>query len=378
VRFVDTFDYHRENPDFTLDEYVRSRRIELGESLDSKEKIYLDTKYWIYFRDVILGRTDDDSLVNSYEVLSGLCDDGVAVCPISEDIFYEITKQLDRNTLSASITLIDKLSQGVSLLSQSERMQAEILHFFHRYSYEAKDLYPLNSLVWTKICYSIGTHFPYNTAFPPDDELLIQKSFFDQMWNTTLSELCELIGYDVVNNVPRMPDLSHLLNEDAGIEREKNLRFKEVFIDEIYHLARYIEPMLDEAMEYMYTKETGNIISESEKQAAARDKGLVNMVCNIFRLGKEGNNFPTLKVGAGVHAAVIMDKRRRFSPNDHYDFRHAQAALPYCDYFFTEKNLKHLLTLNSMAYDREYDCKIISKQKDVLEALEDIKAKKDN
>lgn len=229
MRFIDTFSYHKENPDVSLDEYVRSKRIELGKSLDEKEKIYLDTKYWIHFRDVILGRAENGALVDSYELLSSLCDKGIAICPISEDIFYEITKQVDENTLSASLELIDRLSQGVSLLSQAERIQSEILHFFHRYTYDPEDLHPLENLVWTKICYSIGTHLPHNTAFPPGDELLIQKSFFDQVWNATLSELCELIGYDAVNNVPRMPDLSCLLNEDAEAERKKNLKFKEIF-----------------------------------------------------------------------------------------------------------------------------------------------------
>lgn len=264
------------------------------------------------------------------------------------------------------------------MLSQIERIQAEILHFFHRYTYDPNDLYPLKHLVWTKICYSIGSHLPSNTAFSPGDELVIQKSFFDQLWGASLSELCEMVGYEVVNNVPRMPDLSNLLNEDAEAEREKNkdTSFKQIFVDEIYFLARYIEPMLKEGMEYMYVKETGNSITEGERKASAEDRSLVNMLCNIFRLGKEGTNFPTLKVGAGVHAAVRIDKKRRFVGNDYYDFRHAQAALPYCDYFFTEKNLKHILTMNSLAYEKEYDCRISSKHRDVLDVLKKIKANK--
>lgn len=375
MKFIDTFSYHRANPDITLDDYVRSNRISLGAQVEEKGKLYLDTKYWIYFRDVVLGRAENDVVEDAYKLLESLCNEGVVVCPIGEDIFYEITKQLDKDTLSASLELIDKLSQGVSLLSQSERIQAEILHFYHRYTYDPNDLHPLNHLVWTKICYSIGSYFPSNTPFLPVDELVIQKSFFDQMWNTTLSDICEFIGYDVVNNVPRMPDLSVLLNEDAESEREKNQSFKQMFVDEIYYLARYIEPMLKEGMEFMYTKETGKFITEEEREVSEKERGLVNMICNIFRLGKEGTNFPTLKVGAGVHAAVRMDKKRRFVANDYYDFRHAQAALPYCDYFFTEKNLKHLLTMNSLAYDKEYDCKIASKQRDVLEILKKIKDK---
>lgn len=130
MRFVDTFSYHRNNPDISLDAYVRSKRIELGESLIKMEKIYLDTKYWIHFRDVILGRIDDGPIVEAYELLESLCESGVVICPISEDVFYEITKQVDEKTLSTSIALIDKLSQGVGLVSQEARIEVEILDFF--------------------------------------------------------------------------------------------------------------------------------------------------------------------------------------------------------------------------------------------------------
>lgn len=62
MRFIDTFSYHRENSNISLDEYVRSKKIELGKSLDERKKVYLDTKYWIHFRDVILGRAENEVL----------------------------------------------------------------------------------------------------------------------------------------------------------------------------------------------------------------------------------------------------------------------------------------------------------------------------
>jgi len=194
------------------------------------------------------------------------------------------------------------------------------------------------------------------------------------MWNIPLNELCKAIGYNELNNMPRMPDLSNLLNEDADIEREKNLQFKKVFLDEIFYMVIEIKPLLNEAMEYLYNQETGNVATEAEQKAANESKTLVNMVCNLFRLEKEGANFPTLKVDAAIHAAVIMDKMRNFTANDYYDFRHAQAAVPYCDYFFTEKNLKYLLTINSLAFDKEYNCEIASAPKDVQRALEGVGA----
>ena len=108
---------------------LRIKRNELANRVAEKVKIYLDTNYWIYFRDVVLGRPKNDDLMKSYKLIESLCDKGLVVCPISKDVFYEITKRLNVEELSVSIKLIDKLSQGVSLITQEERIKAEILHF---------------------------------------------------------------------------------------------------------------------------------------------------------------------------------------------------------------------------------------------------------
>jgi hypothetical protein len=42
-----TFEWHQQNPDISLDAYVKARRVLLGESLSAKKLIYLDTNYWI-------------------------------------------------------------------------------------------------------------------------------------------------------------------------------------------------------------------------------------------------------------------------------------------------------------------------------------------
>jgi hypothetical protein len=41
------FEWHQQNPDISLDVYVKARRVVLGESLSAKKLIYLDMNYWI-------------------------------------------------------------------------------------------------------------------------------------------------------------------------------------------------------------------------------------------------------------------------------------------------------------------------------------------
>ena len=49
--------WHRAQPHVRLDDHVRRKRIELGESLAQRHAVYLDTRYWIHLRDAQLGRT---------------------------------------------------------------------------------------------------------------------------------------------------------------------------------------------------------------------------------------------------------------------------------------------------------------------------------
>ena len=178
-------------------------------------KIFLDTKYWIYFGDVILDSSNNDSLKASFTQLAMLCDSGKVVCPICEEVFYEVTKQTDPTTLAATISLIDYLSKGTSLISFEERIKVEILNFFYNSQPHKYDIHPLHTLVWTKICHTLGFRHLYATPLNSEEELVIQKAFFDQMWSSKLGEICELFGYSKINSIPKMPDLSDLMNLDV-------------------------------------------------------------------------------------------------------------------------------------------------------------------
>ena len=135
----------------------------------------------------MLGRSENSEIKKIYRRLIQLSEDGIALCPLSEDIFHEIIKQEDRYTLEASLKLIDNLSSGVSILSLNERLKIEILHFMERYSPES-NIPKLDNLVWTKLAYTVGTYVPTNKIFG-EEEGVIQKSFIDQLWTMSIFEI---------------------------------------------------------------------------------------------------------------------------------------------------------------------------------------------
>ena len=85
-----TIRYHLENPDVDLVSYMRKRRLAFGEQVTQKRRIYLDTRYWIFIRDVFLGRKQKPIHAGIVEELKRLCSDGSTICPISYSIFAEL------------------------------------------------------------------------------------------------------------------------------------------------------------------------------------------------------------------------------------------------------------------------------------------------
>ena len=60
-----TFDYHFQNPNESPEGYEKRKRLELGRELQSAKKIYLDTKFWLFLRDIRLERSV--SLVSDWQ-----------------------------------------------------------------------------------------------------------------------------------------------------------------------------------------------------------------------------------------------------------------------------------------------------------------------
>lgn len=116
MKLTNTFDYHFQNPDESPVGYEGRKRLELGRELLSVKKIYLDTKFWLFLRDIRTERKVHEQLSLLLELLRTLVKDGLAICPISADTFIEVFKQTDSITRRATVEIIDELSKGIGLL----------------------------------------------------------------------------------------------------------------------------------------------------------------------------------------------------------------------------------------------------------------------
>ena len=351
---------------------MKEKKAALSQSLQGLTKIYLDTKFWLLLRDAYLGRERYAGQNKLLQRLLQLWEDRLIICPISEDIFIEIIRQTDEKTLITSIELIDKLSNGVTLISNEERWQTEIFHFVRSYSHFTNSIYRLNELVWIKLAYLQGVKSPNIEELSPETNNSLQKSFLDHMWSVSLVDIYKTVGIEGFGKYPHMPDISDFINNEKINYHNKKLSFKEMFLSEVALLLDSRKNYFDELFVYIYTKQFGKRPASEEIANSDAAQKFANLVYHAFRLGKVGNQLATFDVEAGINAQILYDRKRKYKRNDFYDINHAVAALPYCDMFLTEKNLKSFVTRKNLKYDKKYGCKVLSGIEESIYELEGI------
>lgn len=373
MRIVNTFDKHLYEPEKSVGAYIKEKKLELGSSLLGLKKIYLDTKYWVMMRDAKLGRAENKKQIQLLEMSEVLAASGEYIFPISEDVFAEIIKQTDPVTFMMTVDLIDKFSKGVSLISGDERVRLELFHFLEYHC--GSPVHSLQELVWTKVAYNLGFVTPDNKNIPEDTNTLIQKVFFDQLWSTTLGEMFDTMHKNGGIRVPSTLSGDEKLNIGKFEHMDENRTFDQMFQSELAGMVDSYKPEFKDLMAYMFEKHTGSPPKLSELENSQSEQLIANMIYNLFKHKKIIDELPSFRIYPGLHAAVRWDKKQKYQANDLHDFRHAVAALPYCDFFFTEKRLCHLITQNMLRYDKLFNCMTLWKLNDVVACLEELSSR---
>jgi hypothetical protein len=368
------FDFHRSTPEISLDQHERHLCIALGESLNGKKLVYLDTKYWIILREAATNADGDPANATLLDMLRRKVALGTLLCPISASTFVELMKQTDTTSRLATATLIDELSHGVCLIEEERRVSTEISYFLHAKG-TTEPLHPLGDLVWCKVSYVLGFLHPANTALDAATELIIQKSFLDYMWVVPLTEMMKRLDSAQFSALARSEPTTEILNRENLLHSDSLRSFSQTYGAEVRGLVAFFGEAILGVVETMARKrqipvgydsqsdrlETMNWYKNLLASALERDQGSTG-VREILR---------TIHIHACLHAAVRWNKRRKLKDNDLADFYHAAAALAYHDAFFTERSLRTLITQNHLALDKLYDCRTIVTVDEAVECLSD-------
>lgn len=367
-KLKESFDRHRASPEISIDQYVRARQLAFAELVLARQRVYLDKKYWILMREVAMGR---DAPETAHALLAGLrrrVRSRSAICPISESLFMELMKQSDLETRRTTASLIDELSEGVTLIPQPARVATEVAHFIH--SQAGQSVYPIENLVWSKLSYVLGVQHPVSAAFDPAEMRVIQKAFFDHMWECSLVEMIDLLA-DATPPAFDYDRLAEKLNAGSALHAGEIASFQQVYSAEIRGSLSVAAPVARQVLEQFAAGGAAALAEMSEPERRDHEQQLLEYFCGAIKQKEVAVALRTLHIGALCHAAVRWDKRRKLTGNDLFDFHHAEAAVGYCSVFLTDGPLHTMLQQRHMKIGEYFPCKVISSPEEAASHITD-------
>lgn len=356
---------------FSIDEYMKEHRLKLGKSIKNRFKIYLDTKYWGYLCDVALGKNTDENLIEIYNLLIKLSKEKKIICPLSYRLYSELFKQKDINRFNETTRIMELLSENIIIMFETERINYELLNFLNKHIKGKDSVYESDIFVWSKVCYILGTSFPKSLPFLSDEKNeYIQKNFFEYIWEYPFSQMIKKISAEKKSNIidSKKTTINNINKDKVKFEHElKNPHY--VYMSELAGILTEYKEQIKNTFSNFATIETN-----SKKQMGNNHEDniqpIINMIYNLFDNKKMNTYFPTFDIQAKMFSTIRWNKNQNFKVNDLDDIGHITTALPYYDYFFTEKSFSTLI--KNVEYDKKYSCCVEWKTENILNILKQL------
>lgn len=338
-----------------LAEYVKYKSLEYGKVVNSNTIIYLDTNFWIDIQ------RNTDVCLELRQILFELSEQNF-LFPISEFSFYEFLNQKDNHSFMETINLVDYLSKGYSFVSSKKIRALELQSYF--YKLLGLESYDPIDLIWSRV----GL-IPTIEIMPDLKNFDFEKRYYDFITNISLTEIVNVcIGKKSLLPISFKEPIEELNKKKMEyIDEHKSI--ESLFMAELGgYIDLYRNDIFEAVKNALNHISSGNIyVDEEELQK------YYNLIYHGFRLKKINNELPSLSITPEIFTSVRWDKKRKYKEKDHLtiDSYHATVALPYCDYFFTEKDLHS--TIVKQKLDKKYNCCVESKKENVIRILKEIK-----
>lgn len=362
---------HKERPEITIQHHKRHRQIELAKSLQTRHAIYLDLKFWIGLREAQAIGHANHTYSDLLSALRQAVATGLVFCPISDSCFLEVFKQTDPVTRRKTVELIDELSLGVTIIPSDLRIGTEIAHLMH-VGCMPDQVFPMNLLVWTKLCFVLGYRSPPIGMFDKQTSRAIEKAFFDHMWAIPLFEIESLLG----NTPQALGDHHENLAQTLTQQNEKHASeiksYKQAYEHELIGALDLYASRAVNILCSMTPPSVGPPPTRDSDEYKGLEKDCLTFLIAAMQTVAGKDTMRTLHITSCLHAALRWNKRQKFKAHDFFDFQHAAAAVGYCDAFFTERSLCNVLTRSDLALDKLYNCTVVSDPENALHYVQSI------
>lgn len=335
------------------------RRRDLGQRVIRQRRLYLDLRFWNDFCDAEVGEPATSATRDCLLALRAFVARGDVVCPIEYHIFSELNKQRRADKREATANIVDELSGKTTLVSPFERVFIEILRFSQALVAGRGCSDPPLGEMWTRPMYLIGHEYPElpRTGLPAEMDQQFQREFADELWNFGFLDMVSLSGSLAVG-VDEKATTSDLLNRAKEDSATQLSSYEATYRSEILGSLDGYSEQLEQVGLYLFHRAGGDPSSVPENEIKEAARRLRNLLYAAFLQKDLKDPLPTIHIGATLYSHMQWDRKRKYKSNDIFDFGHAEAALPYCNAFATDRSLASLIRQSGL--DRDYDCKLLT------------------
>lgn len=331
------------------------RRAILAKGMRGTPKVFLDTNHWIGMRDRHRGRSKSEHQ-KLYAVLSEAVRENKAICVLHQSVFSEICKQSPAS-LKQTAQLIQELTQGICLRPREDLNRVEAFNFLSKHGTEDGSE---SDDVWTKIGLILKSDFASAVS---DDRVreneVVMKCAFDQFWLSEFGELMDKFDWDTKEKIAYAISDETLESVVAlwGDRRQQGIGEGAIRAHEFnYIVSKY------------YGEGVRRTLRASGHSIAADE---LSRFLSGVAVALEKGQLEKMLPGGRIQAELYCARERSARPlasNDWFDFQIAAVALPYCDFFLTEKHLRHQLC-EELRLASCFECGVFSSVEKFISAL---------
>ncbi|MCR8556917.1 hypothetical protein KXD93_04660 [Mucilaginibacter sp. BJC16-A38] len=346
-----------------IDRYLANKSLEISAANRGLKIVYLDVNYWIRLRNQSTGSPGEDRAM--LDKALSLAAERKCIFPVSDIVYYEILKQQDERSRRDTFNIVSQLSGNIALMDDHKRIKIEFLHWMA--AGQNAVTHTADQLVWSKlplvIAYPGLAAVDYSTGTNE-----IQDAFFDFMGEIPMVDI------SAVENLHQYPftfkDNVDEMNANKKAYAHQNKTAVQLFLSELGGVLDGADEILKAAMREKYFKDTGREASIEEINTTGTMEWR-SLIYHCFKQNKVGSHLPFFRICAALYASFRWNKERQYKDgNDTLDVMHACAALPYCDYFFTERELHTIIEQQKL--DQLYNCTVASKTDVVMQLLDSL------
>lgn len=363
-------EFHRLNSwDIDASQYLELHEKTLAQGMVRTTVIYLDTNFWIILRNA--ARRINPVGSKLLLILKKLVRERRVICICQAATFLELAKQ-SKNSLDMISSLVEELGELIAIVSEDKLRMIESMNYIC-WKLGAED--KQKHRVWThlgSILFPNGI-VPHLNGFLPQkisglDSDIVLKCTIDSIWQISMRDI--LIAFDWKTSDKLSANIDQATIDQIEI-RKKKRKEKRLSLEAIrkYEFGTFIPSAYNkaffQALLSLKRVAKGHIVLQ---ELLNQVNDLIECAVNEALIGELNQYIPGAIISTELYCLYENDIGKKLTSNDWFDMNHARVALPYSDFFFTEKHLKHQIC-NVLNFDKKYKCKVVSGIDEAIEAL---------